>query len=174
MTARLQRLYTLLRAGNVPCALDSRPGLGRVLVAGTPDSGAWDVIVRDNGSALWVHDAHGVEQVPHGWTDAAAADTVKFHVVRAWADQGDEQAKAVIATLDGTPWRQQNARQQNQPPADLAVITVYPFFNPFQFAGQMVTAANQFANLFLSRQPTMVNYSLWSPWGRVQGGYLRP
>ena len=50
MSERLQRIHAVLREGNVPCALGSRPGLGPVLLAGTPDSDSWDVILSDTAA----------------------------------------------------------------------------------------------------------------------------
>jgi len=117
MTARLNRIHTILREANVPCALGRRPSLGVVLQAGTPDSATWDVLVRDTGTELLVQDGRETTRVPFGATDAAIADTVKFYVVRAWADQGNPEAQALLAKLDtAARLRNQSANDEYSPP----------------------------------------------------------
>jgi len=171
MTARLQRIHALLQTGNVPCALRSRPGLGMVLLAGNPDSGSWDVVVSDNGSQLGVYDARGFRPVPPDSTDNAIADTVKLHVVQAWADQGDPEARAVIAKLATAARGRSNPTAQGAPARFLAPLDLFTFLDPFQFAGQMIDAACQIGSLFLPRPPATVRFAMWSPWGTTQGRY---
>ncbi|MET0864221.1 MAG: hypothetical protein ABWZ98_07785 [Nakamurella sp.] len=170
MTSRLHRVHGILRAANVPCALDTKPGLGLVLLAGVPDTGAWDVLVADTSSGLLVQDGRGTTRVPSGVSDAAVADTVKVHVVRAWADQGDTDAKALIATLDGT------GRLPEEPVrVDVGVpaLDVLALLNPLHIAGRMLDAANQLGSIFLAPQLTTVEYRMWSPWGTIRGRYTR-
>ncbi len=183
MTERLNRIHTILRDANVPCALGSRPGLGLVLQAGVPDSGTWDVLVRDTGTGLLVQDARGTTRVPLSASDATVADTVKLHVVQAWANQGNPEAQALLAKLDST------ARIRSEYPKDEYSIVetqylnldVLSLLNPLHFAGRMLDAMNQLGNLFMSPQPMTVNpatsnpvtinYAVWSPWGTIQGRY---
>lgn len=172
MTARLQRVHALLREGNVPCALGSRPGLGVVLHAGTPDSGTWDVLVRDSEGRLVIHDAMGATTLPAGLTDAAITDTVKLHVIQAWADQGDPDAKAVIATLN---YRARASRSTDGRPATASVdvLTIATLLDPLLFFERMVDSGTRFASALLTGSPASVAYSMWSPWGTVRGGYTR-
>jgi hypothetical protein len=178
MTARLNRIHRILREANVPCALGSRPGAGLVLLAGVPDSRTWDVLVQDTGTELLVQDGHGTTRVPISAGDEAAANSVKFHVVQAWAEQGDPEAGALLAKLGGS------ARHRDRYPSDAptTVETQYfdldglSLFNPLDFAERMLDAMNQFGNLFLSPQPITVNpvtigYAMWSPWGTIRGRY---
>jgi hypothetical protein len=181
MTARLNRIHTILREANVPCALGSRPGLGVVLQAGTPDSATWDVLVRDTGTELLVQGDRETTLVPFGADDATVADTVKFHVVRAWADQGNHEAQALLAKLDMA------ARLRSQPANDeysaamepqYLEFAVLPLLDPFYFAERMFDAMNQLGRLFMFPQPVSVNpatvrYGVWTPWGTIQGRYSR-
>jgi hypothetical protein len=171
MTARLQRIHAILRDGHVPSALESRPGQGVLLQAGSPGSEAWDVLVEDTGAQLWVHDAHGAVRLPPGVADAAVADTVKFHVVQARADEGDPEARALIAELEATGWRRGaiNEHREAQAPID-----VFAFLNPLQFAARMVDAASQFGNGYLTPQQEQVGFAVWSPCGTIQARYTRP
>ena len=114
MSERLQRIHAVLRAGNVPCALGARPGLGPVLLAGTPDSDSWDVMLSDTAGGLRVHHARGVQLIPTGSSDSVIADTVKLHVVSAWAEQGDPEARAVIAKLTATASARHGARTRRR------------------------------------------------------------
>ena len=184
MTARLNRIHAILQTANVPCALASRPGLGLVLQAGVPDGGIWDVLVRDTGKELLVQDDRGTTRVPLSAGDAAAADTVKLHVVRAWANQGNPEAHALLAKLGRTA-RLDNAylgdQYTNTVPAQYLDVDGLSLLNPLHFAGQMFDAMNQLANVFMSPQPVPANpvtvsavtfhYKMWSPWGTIQGRY---
>jgi hypothetical protein len=203
MSERLQRIHALLRAGNVPCALGARPGLGPVLLAGTPDSDQWDVLISDTPRGLRVHDARGIHTIPTGSPDGVIADTVKLHVVSAWADRGDPEARAVIhhlmapasardgansragRTQDGrtAPGRAQTDRAQPlAPTGTFDLFNPLHFnplhfnplqFNPLHFAGQMIDVAGRFGALFSPGRPTTLSYTFWSPWGSVQGRYTR-
>jgi len=185
MSERLQRIHAVLREGNVPCALGSRPGLGPVLFAGTPDSDSWDVILSDTAGELRVRDARGVQRIPAGSTDSVIADTVKLHVVSAWADQGDPEARAVIEKLTagsarhGSRARAGQAQAGRRPPPRTqtrrtqppAPVDVFDLFNPLHFAGQMLDVAERFGALYSPGRPTTLSYTMWSPWGTVQGRY---
>ena len=177
MTARLQRIHAILRAGNVPCALDARPGVGVVLLAGTPDSGAWDVLIHDTGGQLWVQGARGMAQLPTGLSDAGAADAVKLLVVQAWADQGDREAQNVLARMGvSSPTRSGAANPATNPwtrSDHLAPIDMFALFDPLEFAGRMIDAATQMAEAFLTPPRTMVTFAMWSPWGMVQSRHTR-
>src|SRR5664279_3884057 len=136
MSARLQRIHAILRAGNVPCGLTSRPGIGTVLHAGTPEHGPWDVLVRDAGDQLWLHHAGGVDELPHDVTDSLVADVVKVRVVQAWADRSDPEARALIARLHNpsqphhAAYRDRTTEtRQHMPP-----FTTVGFVGPLQFA----------------------------------------
>ena len=132
MSARLQRIHAILRAGNVPCGLTSRPGIGTVLHAGTPEHGPWDVLVRDTGDQLLLHHAGGVDELPHDVTDSLVADVVKVRVVQAWADRGDPEARALIARLDNpsqpdlAAYRDRTTQPRQQVPPFAAVAFVDP------------------------------------------------
>jgi hypothetical protein len=181
MTARLNRIHTILRESNVPCALGTRPGLGLVLQAGTPDSATWDVLVRDSGTELLVQDGRGTALVPFGANDAAVADTVKFHVVRAWADQGNQEAQALLAKLD-VAGRLRSQSVDDEPSGSMEPqyleFAVLPLLDPFYFAERMFDAMNQLGRLFMSPQPAALNpmtmrYGVWTPWGTIHGRYTR-
>ena len=175
MTERLQRIHAMLRAGNVPCALSTEPGLGVVLQAGTPDSGVWDVMVRDSAGRLFLDDARGATVLAAGSTDSAVSDTIKLHVVQAWADQGDPAATAVIATL-----RERTAsgatgygQPRTQAAPNVFVIDLMSLFDPLHVVDRMIDVGNLFGNALLAWSPAAASFSLWSPWGTVQGGYHR-
>jgi len=104
MTGQLDRVHALLAAGNVPCEMKRRSDGTPVLVAGTPTSAQWDVLIWAADGRLWVRHKGVVEQLPTG-ADQAVADAVKFRVVQSWADQGDPQAKALLSAI-GTRYRQ--------------------------------------------------------------------
>lgn len=175
MTQRLQRLHANLRAGNVPCALSAQSGLGTVLHAGTPDSGVWDVLVRDTGGTLLIHDAHGATALPPGSSDTAAANTVKFHVVQAWADQGDAEAAAVIARLREHPAARSAGYGQSTGPytPGVSVMDAMALFDPLHLFDRMIDVGNFFGDALLAWSPAAASFSLWNPWGTMQGGYQR-
>jgi len=77
MTARLHRIHGMLRAGNVPSALGSRPDGGTVLLAGAPEHGFWDVQVRDTSGRLWLIHPSGTDELPGDSTDTWVADAIK-------------------------------------------------------------------------------------------------
>jgi hypothetical protein len=99
MNGQLDRVHTLLAAGNVPCEMKRRTDGRPVLVAGTPTAAKWDVLVWAADGQLWVQHKGAVQQLPTG-TDQAVADAIKFRVVQSWADQGDPQAKALLSAID--------------------------------------------------------------------------
>ena len=168
MTARLQRIHAILRAGNVPCALDARPGVGVVLLAGNPDSGAWDVLIHDTGGRLWVQGARGMAQLPSGLSDAGAADAVKLLVVQAWADQGDREAQNVLTRLGVSQHTRSGAADSWVRSDHLAPIDMFALFDPLEFAGRMIDAATNLAQAFLTPPRAMVGFTVWSPWGLMQ------
>ena len=172
MTARLHRVHTILRDANVPCALGTRPGSAQLLRAGVPDSGSWDVLLQDTGLELLLQDAHGTTRLPPDATDALVADTVKFLVARAWADQGDPAATALMAKLG------QAARPQHEPAtgveARYLVLDGLSMLNPLHIAGRLFEAVGELGTLFLSPQPVTVDFALWSPWGTIRGRYTLP
>ena len=173
MTERLQRIHAILRAGQVPCALGSRPGLGTVLQAGTPDTGMWDVVVHDTGSELWIHDSHGAVQLPDDLTDTGVGDAIKLQVVRAWAEQGNQQAQELVATLEQTGWPhsgfdRSTGRGQHHVPVDLL-----QFFDPLQMAERMFDAASRMGSMLLAPPAGSAALTVWSPWGTLQFGYTR-
>src|SRR6476469_11104149 len=104
MTGRLGRVHALLAAGNVPCELTRRSDGSPVLAAGTPTSPRWDVLIGEADGDVIVQHRGAIERLPAGGTDQAVADAVKFRVVQSWADQGDPQARALLAAI-GTRYR---------------------------------------------------------------------
>jgi hypothetical protein len=174
MTERLKRIHALLRAGHVPCELSSRPGLGVVLQAGTPDTGMWDVVLRDTGTELWVHDAGGARQLPYHSPDVAVGDTVKLLLVQAWADQGNADAKALVAQLQQTSWPQSGSyrpasQAQHYDSSDFAS----QFFDPLVVAERMFEVAGRLGAMLLTPPRGSTAFTVWSPWGTVQIGYTR-
>jgi hypothetical protein len=101
MTEQLDRVHALLAAGNVPCEMKRRAGGGPVLVAGTPTSAQWDVLIWESAGQLMVQHKGTIDRLPADGTDQAVADTVKFRVVQSWADQGDPQARALLSAIGG-------------------------------------------------------------------------
>ena len=175
MTERLQRIQALLRAGNVPCALSSRSGIGTVLHAGTPDHGPWDVLLRDSGGELWIHDAGGAVELPYDATDTTIANAVKIRVVKAWADHGDPEAKALIAMLQDASQPHHSAYRPlaDQSQRYVPAAATAQFVDPLQLAEQMFDAANRIGRAFLTGHATSVAFSLSSPWGTYRSGYTR-
>lgn len=173
MTERLQRIHAYLRAGNVPCEISTRPGLGVVLQAGTPDTGTWDVVLRDTGRELWIHDSRGAVRLLDDPSDAGAGDAVKLEVVQAWADQGNPDARALIAQLQrasrAQPGSGATGRAGYFDPSD----AVSPFLDPWHLAERMFDAASRIGSMFLTPPPGSAALTVWSPWGTVQIGYFR-
>ncbi len=176
MTERLQRVQAILRAGHVPCALSSLPAGGVVLQAGNQDGGAWDVLVHDTDGELWIVDSRGAARLPHDSTDTTVGDAVKLHVVQAWADQGNPEAKALMTVLAGPSrhhrsastahWANYHGRPYRARDATAQI------FDPLQLAERMFDAANRLGSIFLAA-PASVAVTVWSPWGTVQVGYTR-
>lgn len=171
MTERLQRIHTILRAGQVPCGLSSAPGGGVVLHAGDRVGGEWDVLVHDTDGQLWIVDSRGAVLLPADLTDAAIGDAVKLHIVQAWADQGNPEAKALIARLQSSAAHQSSRRHTNQAPDVLASVTAL-VMDPLSLAGRMFDTANWLGAIFLT-PPASAVVTIWSPWGTVQVGYTR-
>ena len=98
MTGQLGRVHALLAAGNVPCEMKRLPDGGPVLVAGTPTSPRWDVLIWGTDGDLFVQHKGAIDRLPAA-ADQAIADAIKFRVVQSWADQGDPQAKALLSAI---------------------------------------------------------------------------
>ena len=145
MTARLHRIHGLLRAGNVPSALGTRPGGGTVLLAGAPGHGCWDVQVRDSGGGVWLSHPGGTDELPGDATDTWVADAIKVRVVQAWADRGDPQAAAVMARLHNPSQRRSPADRPHPPgPArPAAFVSTVPFPDLLVLAVQMLSTTNR-------------------------------
>ncbi len=175
MTARLQRIHAILRAGNVPCALSSRPGIGTVLHAGTPEHGPWDVLLRDTGSELLIHHDGGAVELPYDSTDTMVANAVKVCVVQAWADHGDPDAKALIAMLQDPSQPRRSAYQEHpaQPGHDVSPGGAVKFVDPLQIAAEMFRSANRLGWAFLTGRPTSTAFTLSSPWGTYLSVHIR-
>ena len=164
MTERLRRVHTLLRSGNVPCELTRRADLGVVVLAGTPDLGPWDVLLRENAGELWIHDARGDVRLPADATDLMVANAVKFRVVQAWADQGDPEAKAVVATLNAA--RPAPPGEDADRPEHAYYVSVQ-LIDPLQLAAQIFDAFAQVGwSVLRDRLPSY----LTAPWA----GYFSP
>ena len=174
MTERLQRIHTILRAGQVPCGLSSAPGGGVVLHAGDRVGGEWDVLVHDTGGELWIVDSRGAVLLPGDSTDAAIGDAVKLHIVQAWADQGNPEAKALIARLQSSAAHQGSAsrRPTNQAGPDVLASVTALVMDPLSLAGRMFDTASRLGVIFLT-PPASAVVTVWSPWGTVQVGYTR-
>lgn len=176
MSARLQRIHALLRAANVPSALSSRPGIGTVLHAGTPEHGPWDVLVRDTGSELLVHHSGGVLQLPAGATDTKVADAVKVHVVQAWADRGDPEAQALMAVLRDPSRPEHTAYRQHTSPAPQDVspgAATALYVDPLLLAGQVFEAASRWGWSFFTAAPASTTFGVSGPWGTYRTSYNR-
>ena len=169
MSARLQRIHAILRAGNVPCGLTSRPGIGTVLHAGTPEHGPWDVLVRDAGDQLWLHHAGGVDELPHDVTDSLVADVVKVRVVQAWADRGDPEARALIARLHNPsqPHHAAYRDRTTQPRQHMPPFTTVAFVDPLQFAATLIQTANRAGWAMLTGHPASAAFTWSNPWGTL-------
>lgn len=170
MTARLHRIHGILRAGNVPCALATRPGLGTVLHAGTPEHGPWDVLLRDTGRELTLHHSDGVIELSPRSTDIEVATAIKVQVVQAWADRGDPEAKAVMARLQSAGQVPMDQPQRTAYPAPLPVLQL---FDPLLVAEQLFRAANEMGWAYLTGRPAAVGFSMIGPWGSYRMGYTR-
>ncbi len=174
MTERLQRIHTILRAGQVPCGLSSAP-VGRVVLhAGDRVGGEWDVLVHDTDGELWIVDYRGAVLLPDDSTDAAIGDAVKLHIVQAWADRGNPEAKALIATLQESAAHQRSAsrRHTNQTGPDVIASMTALVMDPLSLAGRMFDTATRLGAVFLT-PPASAGVMVWSPWGTVQVGYTR-
>ena len=175
MTARLQRIHAILRAGHVPCALDSRPSVGTVLQAGTPDHRPWDVLLRDTGSELRIHHGGGADELPYTWPDAMVADAVKVRVVQAWADRGDPEARALIARLHN-PSQPRHAAYRDrttQPRQQVPPFATVAFVDPLQFAATLIQTANRAGWAMLTGHPASAAFTWSNPWGTLLSVQIR-
>jgi len=174
MTERLQRIHNILRAGHVACALSSAPGGRVVLHAGDKVGGVWDVLVHDTDGELWIVDSRGAVHLPDDSPDAAIGDTVKLHIVQAWADQGNPEAKALITALRASAGDQRSAfrRPKDHGTPDFFGNATALYMDPLSLAGRMFDTANRLGAIFLA-PPASVAVMVWSPWGTVQVGYTR-
>lgn len=175
MSARLQRIHAILRSGNVPSTLVSRPHVGSVLLAGTPDQGPGDVLLREAGGGLWLVHRHGTDELPKDCADEWVADVVKLRVVQAWAERGDPEARAVLAAL-ANPSRPHHPTDRPHPtptrrPA-ASVLTV-SFLDPLVLAAEMFQMANRFGWAVLTGRPSVAGFEWSSPWGTIHGVRLR-
>ena len=163
MTARLQRIHAILRAGNVPSILVSRPQIGSVLLAGTPEHGPWDVLVRDTGGRLVLVHGHGTDEVPSDSADGWVADVVKVRVVQAWADRGDPEARDALAAL-GIPLHTHHPTGRPHPARPRrpeASVTTVSFVDPLVLASELFQAAHRFGWAVLTGIPAFAGFS-WS------------
>jgi hypothetical protein len=156
MTARLQRIHAILRAGNVPSNLVSRPQIGSVLLAGTPEHGPGDVLVRDTGGRLLLVHGHGTDELPSDSADRWVADVVKVRVVQAWAERGDPEARDALAAL-GIPLHTHHPTGRQRRPA--ASVTTVPFVDPLVLASELFQAAHRFGWAVLTGIPAFAGFA---------------
>lgn len=174
MTERLRRIHTLLREGNVPCALSAGPDRDLVLVAGTPDSAQWEVVLRDANGDLWIHHTGTAVRLPADATDTIAADAVKIRVVQAWAEQGNQDAMAVLAVLKNRTQRYQSTYRGAAParPGYEPGAVLVTFVDPFQLAAEMFEAVSRLGwSWFDPRRTGYAAFALPARWGLYHGGY---
>ena len=176
MSEQLRRVYALLRAGNVPCALGSTPATGTVLLAGTPNQGPWEVELRESGGHLVLVNDREALRIPPGATDAAIADAVKLRVVQAWAEQGDPQAIAVIRALTGTTsgsGRRPAGAYSGHRDGGVRTVTVQ-FVDPMQVMSDMFAAATRMGwDMLKGRVPGYAAMTMFNPWVTYQRASLR-
>ena len=167
MTARLQRIHAILRSGNVPTTLVSRPHIGSVLLAGTPDHGPGDVLLRDTGGRLLLVHGHGTDVLPGDCADKLIADVVKVRVVQAWADRGDPEARGALAALGIPLWehRPTDRPSQTQPHRPASTVQTATFVDPLMLAAEMFQMANRFGWAVLTGSPALAGFAWSSPWG---------
>lgn len=167
MTARLQRIHAILRSGNVPTTLVSRPHIGSVLLAGTPDHGPGDVLLQDTGGRLLLVHGHGTDELPEDRTDRWVADVVKVRVVQAWADRGDPEAREALAALGIPLWSRGSTDRpgQAQPRRTAPTVPTVAFVDPLVLAAEMFQMANRFGWAVLTGGPAFVGFAWSSPWG---------
>ena len=170
MTARLHRIHAILRSGNVPTTLVSRPHIGSVVLAGTPEHGPGDVLLRDTGDRLWLVHGHGTDELPNDCADKWVADVVKVRVVQAWAERGDPEARAVLAALanPSRPHHTTDRRRPAQPRRPGSTVSTASFVDPLMLAAEMFQMANRFGWAVLTGSPTLAGFAWPSPWGTIQ------
>lgn len=175
MTARLQRIHAILRSGNVPAALVSRPHIGSVLLAGTPGHGPGDVLVRDIGGRLWLVHSHGTDVLPDDSADTWVADVVKVRVVQAWAERGDPEARAVLAALANPSQPHHPAEQPHaaQPRRPASFVSTVSFIDPLVLAAEMFQTAHRFGWAVLTGSPAFAGFAWSSAWGAIQTTRIR-
>ena len=171
MTARLQRIHAILRSGNVPSTLVSRPHIGSVLLAGTPDHGPGDVLLQDTGGRLLLVHGHGTDELPGDRADKWVADVVKIRVVQAWADRGDPEARDALAALGipSWPYRPTDRPGPAQPRRPAPTVSTVSFVDPLALAAEMFQMANRFGWAMLTGSPAFARFAWSGPWGTIRG-----
>jgi len=167
MTARLQRIHALLRSGNVPTTLVTRPHIGSVLLAGTPDHGPGDVLLQDTGGRLLLVHSHGTDELPGDRADRWVADVVKVRVVQAWADRGDPDARDALAALGIPLWPQSQTNRPSpaQPRGSASTVSTTSFVDPLVLAAEMFQMAERFGWAVLTGSPAFRGFAWFGPWG---------
>lgn len=183
MSDQLRAIHAILRAGNVPCTLNSTPGgrdgRGTVLLAGTPNPGPWEVQLHDSGGRLVLMNQREAVQIPRGASDSAIADAVKLRVVQAWAEQGDPQAIAALRALTGASGpgsRASSPRGYRARTGDVGGHSVtVEFVDPMQLAGDLFAAATRFGwEMAKGRVPGYAAaLALFNPWLTYQRASIR-
>lgn len=174
MSEQLRRVYALLRAGNVPCALGGSAARGTVVLAGTPNQGPWEVELRESAGHLVLVNAREAVRIPADATDAAIADAVKLRVVQAWAEQGDPQAITVIRALTGTSPSGGARPPAGSYPGGAARTVTVQFVDPMQLVTDMFAAATRMSwDIFKGRVPGYAALTMFNPWVTYQRTSLR-
>lgn len=153
MPGRLDVIHRRLRADNVPSALEYRPGLGTVVLAGLDPahpSGRAAVLLHEAGGRMWLRQGGQTFRLPPDADDEVLVNSVKLRVVHGWAQQGDREATAVLARV-----QEMVTPEPRRPPP-------VPFPDPFALAYQM------FGALF------RIGWSMTvpSPWGLVHTSFV--
>ena len=151
MSGRLGDIHRRLRADNVPCVLEYRPGLGTVVLAGIdqahPDVRS-AVLLQEAGGQYWIRQGGETFRIPPDADDEIVVNSVKLRVVHAWAEQGDPEAAAVLAKV--------HEMVRHEPPRPQAA---YP--DPFALAFEMFDTAFRFG----------WTMTVPSPWGMFRASF---
>jgi hypothetical protein len=118
MSGRIADLHRRLRADNVPCVLEHRPGLGTVLLAGIDrahPSGRSGVLLQEAGGQYWIRQGGETFRIPPDADDELLLNSVKLRVVHAWAEQGDPEAIAVLTRVQDLVRRETPRRETGFP-----------------------------------------------------------
>ncbi|HEY5878956.1 MAG TPA: hypothetical protein VIU11_08600 [Nakamurella sp.] len=152
MSGRLGDIHRRLRADNVPCVLEYRPGLGTVVLAGIdrehPTSRS-AVLLHEAGGQCWIRQGGETFRLPRDADDEVVVNSVKLRVVHGWAEQGDRDAAAVLAKVH---------EMVPQRPAQPAAAE---FPDPFALAFQMFDTAFRFG----------WTMTVPSPWGMFRTSF---